>query len=240
MFLLDGSYNTRNGFPEIKLFVKSIMESLSISERQDRVSVVQFADNPEVNFYLNSHKEKNDIINAIDNLKHKGGRHLNIGRALQFVRHSVFTSSTGSRRLEGVPQILILLSTKQSTDDVRRPAFALKEHGIMSVGVGVEDANLSELEMIAFKPGFTYKVTDFSMLPSIQSQLVATLNINKDTEETMTGISDSVGKNFAFEYMPKIGIQYYIVCLQNNSFYSLEYSFSRIFNINSSKFESNN
>lgn len=247
MFLLDGSYNTKNGFPEIKLFIKSIVESLSVGESQDRVSVVQFADYPEVNFYLNSHKAKNDIINAIENLKHKGGRRLNIGGALQFVRHSVFTSSTGSRRLEGVPQILILLSTKPSTDDVRSPAFALKEHEIMSVGVGVEDASLSELEMIAFKPGFTYKVTDFSKLPSIQSQLVATLNINKDAEETMTGISDLVGKNSTFEYIPKIGVQYHIICPHNNNFYSLEYLFlyiflyiflSRIFNINYCKFES--
>ncbi|KAG8000796.1 Collagen alpha-3(VI) chain [Nibea albiflora] len=193
VFLLDGSDNTRDGFPKIKLFVKSIVESLSISESQDRVSVVQFADNPEVNFDLYSHKAKNEIINAIDNLRHKGGRHLNIGKALQYVRHSVFTSSTGSRRLEGVPQILILLSTKPSTDNVKSSAFALKEHDIVSVGVGVGEAKLSELEMIAFKSGFTYKVTDFSQLPSIQSQLVSTLNINKDTEETMTGISDLVG-----------------------------------------------
>lgn len=211
MFLLDGSDNTRNGFPEIKLFVKNIVESLSVSKSQDRVSVVQFADNPEVNFYLNSHKAKNDTTNAIDNLRHKGGRRLNIGGALQFVRHSVFTSSTGSRRLEGVPQILILLSTKPSTDSVRSPAFALKEHGIVSVGVGVGEANTKQLEMIAYKPGFTYKVTDFSKLPSIQTQLLATLNINKDTEETMTGISDLVGKNSTFKYIPKIGVQYFII-----------------------------
>lgn len=198
MFLLDGSNNTRNGFPELKFFVKSIVESLVI-EGQDRVSVVQFSDNSEVNFYLNSHNTKNDIINAINNTRHKGGSQLNIGEALQFVRHSVLTSSTGSRRLEGVPQILILLISKPSTDDVRSPAFALKEHGIVSVAVGIGDAKLSELEMIAFNAGFTYKVTDFSKLLSIQSQLVATLNINKANEETVTRISDLVGKNLCLK-----------------------------------------
>lgn len=54
----------------------------------------------------------------------------------------------------------------------------------MSVGVGVGNAKLSEMEMITFKPGFTYKVTDFSKLLSIQSQLVATLNMNKPNKET--------------------------------------------------------
>jgi len=200
VFLLDGSDNTRDGFHDIKSFVKNIVESLYVDENQDRVSVVQFADNPKVNFYLNSHKTKNDNMNAINNLMHKGGRRLNIGAALQFVRHRVFTSSTGSRRLEGVPQILILLSSKPSTDNVRGPAFALKEHEIVSVGVGVGDINIEELEMIAFKPGFTYKVTDFSKLPSIQSQLVTTLNVHKDNEETMNGIPDLVGKNIVFTF----------------------------------------
>lgn len=221
MFLLDGSDNTRNGFAVIKLFVKSIVDSLSVGESHDRVSVVQFSDNPEINFDLNSHKEKDDVLNAVDNLKHKGGRLLNIGKALQFVRHSVFTSSAGSRRLKGVPQILILLSTKPSTDNVRSSAFALKDHEIVSVGVGVGDAKPSELEIIAFKPGFTYKVTDFSKLPSIQSQLVATLNINKDTEETMTGISDLVGKTYTFKHIHKLGVQLYIICPQSNKFHSL-------------------
>lgn len=200
MFLLDGSDNTKNGFPEIKLFVKSIVESLSATDGQDRVSVVQFADNPEVSFYLNSHKTKNEIKNAIDNLSHKGGRRLNIGQALQFVRHSVFTSSTGSRRLEEVPQILILLSSKPSTDNVKSPAFALKEHGIVSVGIGVGDANSSELEMITSEPGFTYKVNNFSKLPSVQLELLSAMNMNKNTEETMTGISDLVGKNTTLKY----------------------------------------
>lgn len=176
------------------------MESLSVSESQDRVSVVQFADKTEVNFDLNSHKAKNNTLNAIDNLRHKGGRRLNVGAALQFVRHSVFTSSTGSRRLEGVPQILILLTSKPSTDNVRGPAFALKEHEIVSVGIGVGSANLSELEMTAFKPEFTYTVTDFSKLRSIQSQLVASLNMNKDTEGTLNGISDLVGKIQRVQY----------------------------------------
>lgn len=198
VLLLDGSDNTRNGFPDIKHFVKNIVESLSVDEHQDRVSVVQFADSQKVNFYLNSHKTKNDYLNAIDELMHIGGRNLNTGAALQFVRHRVFTSSTGSRRLEGVPQILILLSSKPSTDNVRGPAFILKEHDIMSVGIGLGDANVEELELIAFTPGFAYKVTEFSKLPSLPSQLFATLNAHKGNVENMNGISDFGGKDTIF------------------------------------------
>lgn len=195
VFLLDGSDNTKNGFADIKHFVKSTVESLFVDESLDRVSVVQFADNTKVNFYLNSHKTKNNILNAVDNITHKGGKRLNIGAALQFVRHRVFTSSTGSRRLEGVPQILILLSSKPSTDSVTGPALALKEHEIVSFGVGVRDANYAELEIITIKPDFTYKVDDFSQLPSVQLQLLGELNLRKDNQETVKGISDLVGKN---------------------------------------------
>uniref|UniRef100_A0A8C7ZR25 VWFA domain-containing protein n=1 Tax=Oryzias sinensis TaxID=183150 RepID=A0A8C7ZR25_9TELE len=133
VFLLDDSDNTKDGFSAIKHFVKNIVETLYVDENHDRVSVVQFADGPRVNFYLSTHKTKGDYIKAIDGMKHKGGRRVNIGAALQFVRHRVFTSSTGSRRLEGVPQILILLSSKPSSDNVRGPASSLKEHEIVSV-----------------------------------------------------------------------------------------------------------
>lgn len=126
VFLLDGSDNTRDGFAEIQLFVKQIVESLSVYDGSDRVSVVQFADIPKVSFYLNSHTTKHEIMNAIENIKHKGGKHLNTGEALQYVRHSVFSPSTGSRSLEGALQILISLVSKPSTDNVKSSASALK------------------------------------------------------------------------------------------------------------------
>ncbi|XP_034041974.1 collagen alpha-3(VI) chain-like [Thalassophryne amazonica] len=190
VFLLDGSDNTQSGFPEIQLFVKSIVEGLSVGEGKDRVSVVQYADNPEASFYLSSHRTKEDVMNAIDSLRHKGGRRLNTGAALQFVRHNVFTSSTGSRRLEGVPQILILLSTQESSDNVKSPAIALKDREIVTLVIGVGDETVPEMEMIAFEPGFIYKVTELSKLLSIQPQLVTFLNIFKGTEESITKVSD--------------------------------------------------
>uniref|UniRef100_A0A4W5NVM3 Collagen, type VI, alpha 3 n=1 Tax=Hucho hucho TaxID=62062 RepID=A0A4W5NVM3_9TELE len=162
VFLLDGSDGTKSGFPAVRDFIQSIVDKLSVEENRDRVSVVQYADKPEAHFYLNSHKTKDAIINAVSKMRHKGGRSLNTGAALQFVRHRVFTASSGSRRLEGVPQILILLTSKKSRDDVKGPAVALKDLEIVSLGVGVGDANVRELEMISFQPGFTYQVTEFS------------------------------------------------------------------------------
>eukprot|EP00063_Salmo_salar_P053579 XP_014028414.1 PREDICTED: collagen alpha-3(VI) chain-like [Salmo salar] len=193
VFLLDGSDGTRSGFPAVRDFIQSIVGKLSVEENRDRVSVVQYADKPEAHFYLNSHKTKDAIINAVSKMRHKGGRSLNTGAALQFVRHRVFTASSGSRRLEGVPQILILLTSKKSRDDVKGPAVALKDLEIVSLGVGVGDANVRELEIISFQPGFTYQVTEFSELPTIQPQLVATLKrLSKDTEESVAPVTPGI------------------------------------------------
>lgn len=60
--------------------------------------MVQYAVKPEATFCLNSHKTKKAIMNAIDQLGHKGGRRLNTGAALQFVRNSVFTSEESKAR----------------------------------------------------------------------------------------------------------------------------------------------
>lgn len=183
VFLLDGTDGTKNGFPEVKHFVKSIVESLTVDENKVRVSVVQYANRPEVNFYLSSHRTKADVMSAIDLLKHKGGSILNTGAALQFVRHNIFTSSTGSRMLAGVPQVLVLLTSEKSRDDVNGPAVTLKDREISLLGIGVGDASLTELKTIAFQPDFAYKVNDFSELPILQPQLVSKLHVSKVTKE---------------------------------------------------------
>lgn len=201
VFLLDSSDGTRSGFPALRDFVQSVVDKLSVEENRERVSLVQYSDKPEAHFYLNSHKTKDAVIHAISNMRHKGGRSLNTGAALQFVRHNIFTASSGSRRLEGVPQVLILLTSKKSRDDVTGPAVALKDLEIVSIGVGVGDANFRELETISFQPGFTFQVSELSELPSIHPQFVALLKrLSKDTEEAVApvthGIPDLVGKNY--------------------------------------------
>src|SRR4029434_8933104 len=118
VFLLDGSDYTRNAFPAMKDFVQRVVEKLNVMENRDRVSVVQYSRDPEAHFYLNTYTTKEEVLEAVRALRHKGGRPLNTGAALQYVRENVFTASSGSRRLEGVPQILILLSGGRSFDGV--------------------------------------------------------------------------------------------------------------------------
>ncbi|KAI9527646.1 hypothetical protein NQZ68_028869 [Dissostichus eleginoides] len=176
VFLLDGSDSTRNGFPAMRNFVERVVEKLNVGENRDRVSVVQYSKDAEVNFYLKTYSTKEDIIDSVRGLRHKGGRPLNTGAALQYVRDYVFTNSSGSRRLQGVPQMLILLNGGRSFDNVDTPASALKQQGIIVLGIGTRNSDSGELRKISYDPSYALSVSEFTDLPSVQEQLSSVMS----------------------------------------------------------------
>lgn len=171
VFLLDGSDGTRNGFAAMLDFVERVVKKLSVGPNKDRVSVVQYSRDAEVHFYLNTYSTREDIIDSVRGLRHRGGAPLKTGAALQYVRDNVFTQSSGSRRLQGVPQMLILLSGGRSLDNVDTPASSLKQQGVFVIGIGTRNSDRTELQKISFQPSYALAVTEFSDLPGIQEQL---------------------------------------------------------------------
>uniref|UniRef100_A0AAR2JDL9 VWFA domain-containing protein n=1 Tax=Pygocentrus nattereri TaxID=42514 RepID=A0AAR2JDL9_PYGNA len=192
VFLLDGSDGTRDSFPAIRDFVQRMVDRLNVSDRRDRVSVVQFSREPEAHFYLNTYTTKESVLNTVRGLRHRGGRPLNTGAALQYVRDNVFTASSGSRRLEGVPQLLILLSGGRSFDNIDMPASSLKELGVLTFAVGSRGSDSRELQKISYDPSSALSVTDFANLPTVQEQLFS--RINTVREETKTVSPTQIGK----------------------------------------------
>lgn len=158
-------------------FVQRVVENLNVGENKDRVSVVQFSRDADIHFYLKTYTLKEDILGTVRLLRYKGGRPLNIGAALQYVRDNVFTSSSGSRHLEGVPQILILLSAGRSFDNVDIPASELRDMGIMIFGIGSSDSDSNELKKISSDPSYALTVSDFTELPNVQEQLLISLQV---------------------------------------------------------------
>ena len=175
VFLLDGSDGSRTGFSAMRDFVQSVVETLSVDDSKDRVSVVQYSRDPTVQFYLNTYATKGQILDTVRGLRHKGGRPLNTGAALQYLRDNVFTASAGSRRLEGVPQILILLSGGRSFDSVDAPASALKELGVLTFAIGTRGSDVRELQKISHDPSNAVSVSEFTDLPSVQQQIMSTV-----------------------------------------------------------------
>lgn len=182
MFLFDGSDDSRNGLPAIREFIRRTVEELDIGEDKVRVAVVQYSDDTKVFFNLKTHRTKKAIIYAVRSLRHKGGGPRNTGAALQFVQKHVFTAASGSRHLEGVPQILFLLTCGKSNDDVSRGASILKQVGVLSFAIGLKNANQEELQQIAFSSRFLFNLPVFGELLSIQPEIAAFVQVEIQTE----------------------------------------------------------
>ena len=195
VFLLDGSDGTRSSFPAMRDFVERMVERLNVYEKGDHVSVVQYSRDPEAHFYLNTYSRKEDVLDTLRGLMHKGGRPLNTGAALQYVRDNVFTASSGSRLVEGVPQLLILLSGGKSFDNVDTPASSLKELGVLIFAIGSRSSDSRELQKISNEPSYALSVSDFADLPSVQQQLFT--NINTVFVEGTSITTTTIGKKKA-------------------------------------------
>jgi collagen type VI alpha len=146
------------------------VENLDVAEDRDRVAVSQFSSDAVVYFYLSSFSSKDTVISKIRSLRHKGGKSRNTETALQYVKDNVFSTISGSRHLEGVPQVLILLTGGPSSDSARQPASTLKDLGILSLSIGTDSVGLPTTAH-----NFVFPITDFGELPDILLDVLFTL-----------------------------------------------------------------
>uniref|UniRef100_A0A3B5APD3 Collagen, type VI, alpha 3 n=1 Tax=Stegastes partitus TaxID=144197 RepID=A0A3B5APD3_9TELE len=170
-FLIDGTDRVRADFAYIRDFIIKVIEPLDIGIDKVRISVVQHSERPTPNFYLNTYKTKEDVIRAVNGMTLAGGRSLNTGSALRFMKDTILSESNGSRASQNVPQFLIVLAGSRSTDNVKESAGALKTEGVVPFGVGVKDADPKQIEEISHNPSFAFKVKEFSELGSIPQKL---------------------------------------------------------------------
>ncbi|XP_026642151.1 collagen alpha-3(VI) chain isoform X2 [Microtus ochrogaster] len=182
VFLIDGSEGVRSGFSLLKEFVQRVVESLDVGPDRVRVALVQYSDRTRPEFYLNSYMDQQGVINAIRRLTLLGGPVPNTGAALDFVLRNILTSSTGSRIAEGIPQFLIVLTAERSGDDVRGPSVVLKQGGAVPIGIGIGNADITEMQTISFMPDFAVAIPTFRELGTVQqvvSERVIQLNREK-------------------------------------------------------------
>ncbi|XP_021254076.1 collagen alpha-3(VI) chain isoform X5 [Numida meleagris] len=216
VFLIDGSDGVRRGFPLLKTFVERVVESLDIGRDKVRVAIVQYSNVIQPEFLLDAYEDKADLVRAIQALTIMGGSPLNTGAALDYLIKNVFTVSSGSRIAEGVPQFLILLTADRSQDDVRRPSVVLKTSGTVPFGIGIGNADLTELQTISFLPDFAISVPDFSQLDSVQ-QAVSNRVIRLTKKEI-----ESLAPDLVFTSPSPVGVKRDVVFLVDGSRYAAQ------------------
>lgn len=148
------------------------MEKLDVGLDKVRISVVQYSDDPKLEFLLNAFSTKDEVRQAVGKLRSKGGNRLNTGRALEWVSRNIYQRSAGSRIEDGVPQFLILVTGGKSADDVSTAADQLKRNHVAPLAIGSRNADVNELREISLKPELVYTVDSFQQLPRVESQLI--------------------------------------------------------------------
>lgn len=199
VFLVDGSDGVGREFPIIQEFIRRVVESLNVGENKIRVGVVQYGDSAQADMFLNSHTTKEGVLNAVKVMRQRGGRQRNLGQALQFVSQNVLTTERGSRKQDGVPQFVIVVSSGSSTDDISRAATSLKQSRVLPFSIGTRDVNPTELQMVSYVPNFAFTVDDLPGLYTVQQNLINTLTELSDDDITrMSPVFPTPDGNFNF------------------------------------------
>lgn len=153
-----------------------------MGENKIRIGVVQYGDTAQADMYLNSHTTKEGVLNAVREIRRRGGRQRNLGQALQFVSQDALTAARGSRKQDGVPQFVIVVSSGPSTDDISRAASTLKQSKVLPISIGTRDINPTELQVVSYVPNFAITIDDLPGLYTVQEDLINTLTEMSDDD----------------------------------------------------------
>uniref|UniRef100_A0A673B293 VWFA domain-containing protein n=1 Tax=Sphaeramia orbicularis TaxID=375764 RepID=A0A673B293_9TELE len=176
VFLVDGSINLgRENFKEVMEFIINLID-LFFTDRDDlRFGLAHYAVDVSDVFYLNTYNNREDIVSAIGRAEYKGGRRINTGAAIRHVQDNHFIKEKGSRKDEGTPQILMLITGGRSADDSKTAALGLKNTGVRIFAVGVGNIE-NELENIASESTTVARASTYQMLSELNEQILETLD----------------------------------------------------------------
>ncbi|XP_030074425.1 collagen alpha-1(XIV) chain isoform X1 [Microcaecilia unicolor] len=173
VYLVDGSWSIGDeNFNKIIRFLYSTTGALDqIGTDGTQVALVQFSDDARTEFKLNSYKDKESLLEAIQQISYKGGN-TKTGKAIKHAQESVFTTNSGMRR--GIPKVMVVISDGRSQDDVNKISREMQLDGISIFAIGVADADYAELVSIGSKPieRHVFFVDDFDAFKKIEDELI--------------------------------------------------------------------
>jgi len=139
---MDSSFDVdQNTFDREKSFVKSMVQSLTLSPDKSRVAVVGFANVAVEVVRFSSSQDVAAITNAVDNARKIFGRR-DIGRVLEF------TASVLDKARPSVPRVVILLTTGSQLY-LTAPSQALRDMGtnryVIAIGPNADEEELTPI-----------------------------------------------------------------------------------------------
>ncbi|XP_062038326.1 collagen alpha-6(VI) chain-like [Lepus europaeus] len=195
VFLLDVAVNgSLEDFDHLKGFLQESVSALDVKESCMRVGLVAYSNETEVIGSLSEGVNRSAVLHRIQSLS-PGAGEAYTGAALRKIRKEVFGARGGSRKNQGVPQIVVLVTHRASEDNVTRAAVNLRRQGVTVFTLGVEGANATQLEKIASHPAEQYvsKLPTFADLAAhnqtfvkkLRNQITHTVSVLAERTETL-------------------------------------------------------
>ncbi|KFW05154.1 Vitrin, partial [Eurypyga helias] len=168
-FVIDGSSSVGTGnFRTVLQFVANISKEFEISDTDTRIGAVQYTYEQRLEFSFDKYSTKQDVLSAIKRISYWSGG-TSTGAAISYATEQLFSRSKPNKR-----KIMILITDGRSYDDVRVPAMAAHQNGVIAYSVGVAWAAQDELEAIATDPDkeHSFFVDEFDNLYRFVNQLI--------------------------------------------------------------------
>ncbi|XP_074899189.1 vitrin isoform X3 [Buteo buteo] len=168
-FVIDGSSSVgTSNFRTVLQFVANISKEFEISDTDTRIGAVQYTYEQRLEFSFDKYSTKQDVLSAIKRISYWSGG-TSTGAAISYASEQLFSKSKPNKR-----KIMILITDGRSYDDVRVPAMAAHQNGVIAYSVGVAWAAQDELEAIATDPDkeHSFFVDEFDNLYHFVNQLI--------------------------------------------------------------------
>ncbi|XP_067312279.1 collagen alpha-1(XII) chain isoform X8 [Pseudorasbora parva] len=175
VLLVDGSWSIgRLNFKTIRSFIGRMVGVFDIGPDRVQIGLAQYSGDPKTEWHLNSHRTRDELLEAVANLPYKGGNTLT-GLALNYILQNNFRPNVGMR--PNSRKIGVLVTDGKSQDDIMVNSQNLRDQGIELYAIGVKNADENELRTIASDPDdiHMYNVADFSFLLDIVDDLTNNL-----------------------------------------------------------------
>ncbi|XP_076190364.1 vitrin isoform X4 [Aptenodytes patagonicus] len=168
-FVIDGSSSVgTSNFRTVLQFVANISKEFEISDTDTRIGAVQYTYEQRLEFSFDKYSTKQDVLSAIKRISYWSGG-TSTGAAISYASEQLFSKSKPNKR-----KIMILITDGRSYDDVRVPAMAAHQNGVIAYSIGVAWAAQDELEAIATDPDkeHSFFVDEFDNLYRFVNQLI--------------------------------------------------------------------
>lgn len=197
----------------VREFIRKFVNNMPIAPDQVQIGVAQFATAPTLVFDLNTHAFKESMADDLSKIKPRpASQPVNIGAALEFVRNNMLRPERGSRLRDGVPSLVLLLTSKKSTDSVDQAAEGLQRLGVLTLAAGTKNADEAELKKIAFDPSLVYMMKDFRQLLRQPQMVVSPLTTLSGVVITETPTEPGILGHHCIHYGKYLNVVYLTHC----------------------------